>query len=127
VRRRDVVSSTRAARTAASDNVLTPPIGLVVAELDQATPLAGRLNGVIRQAVAVPSVAHKSARQARDVHDISVSMFPLLRPKMLNLIRGAASEATARRRLTKESRRPGSGPGSLPGWSGQGWPQAITK
>jgi hypothetical protein len=46
--RRDVVSETRAARAAASDDVLGPRIGLAVAELDHTAPLARRLDRVIR-------------------------------------------------------------------------------
>ena len=46
--RRDVVSETRAARAAPTDNVLGPRVGLPVAVLDQAAPLARRLDRVIR-------------------------------------------------------------------------------
>ena len=67
--RRELVPSTWAARASASDDVLGPRIGLTVAELDQAAPLARRLDRLIRQPVVIPSVAHETAREALDVHD----------------------------------------------------------
>ena len=95
--RQEVVPSART-RATASDNVLGPPIGLVVAELDQATALARQFHRVIRHPVTVPSVAHKTARHALDVHDLSVSMLALLRRKMMNLILHAVPGRDARQR-----------------------------
>jgi hypothetical protein len=59
---------------------------VVVAELDQATPLARRFDCVIRRPVVMPSVAHKTARHALDVHDFSVSVCSLQHHTMVNLI-----------------------------------------
>ena len=102
--RHDVVSLTRPA-AAGPYSVLGSPIGLVVAELDQATPLASRLNRVIRQSVLLPSVAHKAARDAPDVHDVSVSVYVLLRQKQVTLA-DVVPGREARLRLTREATDP---------------------
>ena len=111
--RHDVVSLTRPA-AAGPYSVLGSPIGLVVAELDQATPLASRLNRVIRQSVLLPSVAHKAARDAPDVHDVSVSVYVLLRQKQVTLA-DVVPGREARLRVTRESHRPDSGAGEPAG------------
>jgi hypothetical protein len=68
------VLSARAAGGSARGNVLGAPVGpVVVAELDEAAPLARGLDCMVRRPVVVPSVAHKTAHRALDVHELSVS------------------------------------------------------
>jgi hypothetical protein len=76
----DLLASTSTALADAGPrDVLGSPVGVVIAELDQATSLACRSNRVIRQSVPPPSVTNNAARDALDVHAFSVSGFAFLR------------------------------------------------